>query len=787
MRPGRETPPITSSIRAKLLVMLAVLSLPLLIISLYQLNNYRSNFKEHTANITHIKARTTASTLALWLENHKERDLKSEGNIYQNRLSLYNYLKKQIGFDSDTALVIFDAQGQPISSSNLSISTSDLSKLSSSPSPHRWIDETVRITSLERIDPYNWYVVIGTVPAEVGMARRSLLILTGTWAFALTSSILMAIWAVGRFTKPLRELASSASILGEGELNERAKVETEDEVGILAKNFNLMATRLQTKFDELRAQGAFIEEVLDSLPIGVAVLDSNLNLRKVNTTFAGFINKEVSNLTGSGLYEAANGLTVLSEIIEDVRKDRKPFVHYSLSLELSLRERENNEVERCWDIILWPIAARSTDSDDMILIISEVSKRVHAEKLATAAFAAERARAAELESVINQMKEGVIIIDRKGRYRVNPAAAQILGKRPNEFRDGVLSLEEDIKLFNLKEEEIPPQERPLRRAFERQESVSGEQLKIRRGDGELRVLAISATPLLGEGQKHEGIVAVFRDITEEVEQHNELVAAYDRLREHDRLKSAFVANISHELRTPLNVIIGMCQLLGRDKRVPLTPLQNEAVARMERNARSLLELVNDLLHYSKLEAGRSALHIETVSVIEIVDTVVQNYTNEAKRKDLELRIEVSRDVGHVLTDRNKFLHILSSLVSNAIKFTSAGMVKIRVEPVNNERWSIEVSDTGIGISEEALSYIFDEFRQVDDQLTRVYGGIGLGLAITRKLVQLLDGEIQVSSKVNEGSQFRIIFPYIVQHRTGTGSLIGTVPEEIIKRQMRAAT
>ena len=575
-------------------------------------------------------------------------------------------------------------------------------------------------------------------------------------------------WAVGRFTKPLSKLAASASSLGEGQLHERVAVETDDEVGMLAHSLNTMAERLQNKFDELRAQGAFIEEVLDSLPLAVAVLDSSLIVRKANTTFARFVGRNAALLTNRGLYEAAAGLAVLSDVVEDVRRTRRAFVNYGLPIELTPQDKEKEGI-KFWDVILWPTTERS--GSDLILILSEVTKRVHAEKLATAAFAAEKARAAELESVINQMEEGVIIVDGRGRYRVNPAAARIIGRQPGEFRDGVQALIADMALRDLQGNLLPSSETPLGRAFERGERVSGEHVKIMRGEGDEGVLAVSATPLIGEGGRREGVVAVFRDITGDVRQLNELVAAYDRLREHDRLKSAFVANVSHELRTPLNVIIGLCQLLERDPQMPLAPLQSDAVMRMERNARSLLELVNDLLDYSRLEAGRSALHLEEVDIKELVTKVVESYREEARDKNIELHLNMSPELSYVRTDQHKLSQVLSNLVSNAVKFTSTGSITVTTAPHDPERWYMEVSDTGIGMTNDALSYIFEEFRQVDDRLARSYSGVGLGLAITRKIVELLEGEITVESKPGEGSRFRIIWPRVARPRTGTGSLI----------------
>ncbi|MEA2174483.1 MAG: hypothetical protein QOD00_2075 [Blastocatellia bacterium] len=774
MSPGRVTP-FLRSVRAKLLVMLAVLSLPLLLISLYQLNNYRRSLNNQASIIVRIEADAVSEALASWLEKHPDGGARTGAFNAEESLDLRQRLQQNMSLGAGTVVSVFNGQGRPVFYASTVGPTLNPGNLSTDVNRREWSDGVSRITSVKRVEPYGWAVAVGLPLAENPSASQPIFALAATWAFVLLASILLGVWAVGRFTKPLRKLASTASTLGEGRLQERVAVETEDEVGALATGFNQMAAHLQNKFNELQTQGAFIEEVLDGLPLGVAVLDSGLIVRKANPTFVRFVGREAGVITGRGLYEAAAGLAVLSDVVEDVRRTRKPFVTYGLPLNLVARNREGKETEGdgagFWDVTIWPTTERSAVRGDMIFILSEVSKRVRAEKLATAAFASERTRAAELESVINQMNEGVIIIDQQRRYKINPAAAIILGRRPADFRDGAQSLMEDITLRNMEGRDLSPEETPLWRALEKRESVYGEQLKIQHVNGSIGVIAISATPLTGEQGWPEGAVAVFRDITEEVKQHDELVAAYDRLREHDRLKTAFVSNMTHELRTPLNVILGLCQLLERDRDLPLAPLQNEAVMRMERNARSLLELVNDLLDYSRLEAGRAALHLETIDVGQVIQEITSDYVEEARDKQIDLRVEIMDELGRAVSDRHKLEQVMANLLGNAIKFTSAGTVTVVAGPVNAEQWYLEVRDTGIGIARDALTYIFDEFRQVDDRLARSYGGTGLGLAITRKIVELLEGEITVESQPQEGSRFRITWPRIIRQHTGTGSLV----------------
>jgi PAS domain S-box-containing protein len=756
-------------VRTKLLVMLAVLSLPLLIVSLLQLNNYRRSITEQATTIARVKSVAAESALEAWLEARPQALTNPETLTPPQAAELYARLRLHASPDADAAIVVIDSAGRVVPNpADPATAGAPQSLAREGLSGQHWPDGAMRLTSGRRNGRTGWTVAVGVPLPENTPAGRSVIIVAATWFVALLASILLSVWAVGRFTKPLRKLASSASTLGEGQLHERVAVETDDEVGTLAAGFNAMAARLEGKFNELRAQGLFISEVLDSLPLGVVVLDSKLVVRRANAAFAEFVGRDAKELAGRGLYEAAAGVATLSEVVEDVRRTRRAFVNYGLPLELVGRE---GGAQKFWDVILWPTTEADDASGDLILILSEVSKRVRAEKLATAAFASEKARAAELESIINQMDEGVLLLDERGRYRLNPAAARILGRKAGESRDNLDALAAEMRLRDAQGNQLPLAETPLGRALERGEHVSGEHVQFTRPGGEEGILEVSATPLAGAGHGRAGVVAVFRDITNDVRQYRELMEAYGRLREHDRLKSAFVANVSHELRTPLNVIIGLCQLLERDRHAPLAPLQGEAVVRMERNAHALLELVNHLLDYSRLEAGRAALMLEEADVGAIVREAVSAFESAARDKRLRLRAEVAPGLEAVVTDRHRLSQVLTNLLSNAVKFTATGEITVAAAPADGGRWSLEVKDTGIGISPEAIGFIFDEFRQVDDRLARSYSGVGLGLAITRKIVELLGGEITVESGLDRGSRFHITWPVAAQQRTGTGSLV----------------
>lgn len=787
-------------VRAKLLLMLGVLSLPLLIVGLYQLYTYRSSLGDQSAAIARAEAEAAASALESWIESHPVQAAEPDKLSTSDARELYTRLTRRARPGTQSAIAVYDAQGRVVvvnSGAQLPVPSRPPAQGRSFENSTKtwqtsWSDGAIRVTSVTRTSPSGWSVAVG-VPAPEGTdAGRSILLLAVAWVLTLIASSLLAVWAVGRFTKPIRSLATSASAIGEGNLHERARVETGDEVGSLAHSFNAMAESLESKFEAVRQQSAFIGEVLDSLPICVVVLDARLVVRKVNSSFATLAGRPASELTGRGLYEAAAGLSVLREVVEDVRLTRRAFVNYGVPLRLYARAEDDTEgdAQKFWDVTVWPVTEQTEGRGDLILILSEVSKRVRAERLATAAFASEKSRAAELASVIDQMDEGVVIVAADESYRLNSAAARILGRRAGEFEGGLKALVVDMTLRDTEGRVMTAGETPMCRAFHQGERVSNEHCKVVRGDGEERFLSVSATPLAGEGGRAEGVVAVFRDVTDDVRKHTELSSAYERLREHDRLKSAFVANMSHELRTPLNVIIGLCQLLSRDPAMPLAPLQSDALGRMERNARSLLDMVNDMLEYSRLEAGQAALHIESLAVGEVLEEVARLFETEAREKKIVLRVEVDERLGSVLTDRRKLAQVVSCLVSNALKFTSSGSVTVSAGVAGGDRWYMEVTDTGIGISSDALAYIFDRFRQVDDRLTRSYNGVGLGLAITRRIVEMLEGEITVETKQNEGSRFRVTWPREAQPRTGTGPLVAqqpksAAPSEDAKRRLRA--
>ncbi len=226
-------------------------------------------------------------------------------------------------------------------------------------------------------------------------------------------------------------------------------------------------------------------------------------------------------------------------------------------------------------------------------------------------------------------------------------------------------------------------------------------------------------------------------------------------------KSEFLANMSHELRTPLNAILGYTELI-LDSIYGAVPVKiQDVLERLEKNGRHLLNLINDVLDLSKIEAGQLTLSLNEYSMEEVVQTVSTSVEALAAEKDLKLKVEVPKDLKIGKADEQRIAQVMLNLVGNAIKFTDEGEVKVEVT-VSNETFCVSVHDTGPGVTESDQQKIFDEFQQANGSSTRKKGGTGLGLSISKKIIDMHGGRIWVESTPGKGSTFRFTLPIRVE-------------------------
>jgi adenylate cyclase len=255
-----------------------------------------------------------------------------------------------------------------------------------------------------------------------------------------------------------------------------------------------------------------------------------------------------------------------------------------------------------------------------------------------------------------------------------------------------------------------------------------------------------------------GVVAIYADITEMKQHETELAAARDAADEANRTKSSFLANMSHELRTPLNAIIGYSEILQEDAADKGDKEPVEDLQKIESAGRHLLGLINNILDLSKIEAGKMDVFIEEVDIQALVKEVLSIVKPLADKSENAIEVICPADIGGFRSDQTKIKQCLLNLMSNANKFTSKGTLTLAVAREDTSQVTFRVSDSGVGMTEEQLSRLFQAFTQADASTTKRFGGTGLGLAITKHFCTMLGGDVTVESTPGKGSTFIIRLP-----------------------------
>lgn len=391
-----------------------------------------------------------------------------------------------------------------------------------------------------------------------------------------------------------------------------------------------------------------------------------------------------------------------------------------------------------------------------------------------------------LENVLDNVADSIITTDNKGLIvEFNPGASRIFGYS----REEMVGRHIETLWIN------PEQRRAILGHMERDGFISNYETKLQTKDGRILDTIVTLSYITNDAGERLGTVGITKDITEkkrlqrEVEERNrelrelnehleekvmertrELRKANSELERSNTIKSRFIATMSHELRTPLNSILGFSELLGEDRAGTLTDKQKRYVSNIYHSGSHLLQLINNILDLAKIESGKMELHPEHFFVPQAIDEVTSVIRPLFDKKHLAFGIAIDPEVAHITADRIKFKQVLYNLLSNAVKFTPergevvlhAGMVADPVSAADSapvaDHLQISITDSGIGIRPEDQERIFSEFEQVDSSYARRFEGTGLGLALTRRLVELHGGQIFVESRENKGSTFTFILP-----------------------------
>ncbi|MBE9007175.1 PAS domain S-box protein [Fortiea sp. LEGE XX443] len=374
---------------------------------------------------------------------------------------------------------------------------------------------------------------------------------------------------------------------------------------------------------------------------------------------------------------------------------------------------------------------------------------------------------AQFRAIFERSSIGIGLTDMKAQIvDINPVLCQMLGYSREEvcgkcFTDYISHQKGDLEVYK--------------------QLVSGMRDRIeierhfRHKNGQLVWTNLSISMIPGNNGTPEFFLAIIEDITKRKQTELKLRTSQAAAEAGNRAKSQFLATMSHELRTPLNAIMGLSQLLQQEMIGSLNEKQQEYISYIYSSGEHLLEIINDILDLSKIEASKEELNLSPVPVADLCNYALSSVCDQAQEKGLQLISEIDPQVNTCIGDTRRIKQMLINLLTNAIKFTPTGQVCLEIKKVP-EGITFTVADTGIGIDSNQFQFLFEPFKQLDSQLNRQYEGTGLGLALTRKLARLHGGDVTVVSKLGEGSRFTLFLP----DQVDLIAEIDTVDEDVTK-------
>jgi len=516
-----------------------------------------------------------------------------------------------------------------------------------------------------------------------------------------------------------------------------------------AEAANRLERLVEQRTEELSRREATLRVIFDHMPQGVALFDPDLKMVAWNEQFRDIVGLsdefllQERNFPDFVRFLAEKGEFGLVDVETTVRE------HVASVARPYLAERARA------DGTALEIRRNPVPGGGCISMYTDITEHKKAQELV------EQARA-RLADAIESISDGFALWDRDDRLVTFNARSQEILNLPDLFAIGARF--EDIIAPLLQRSHYDPAVGNPQAWFEQRMALHRRAPSVHE-----QKLADGTWLRVGEHRTQEGgTVTTWTDITAikqreaelaETVQHLEI--ARDEAMAASRTKSTFLANMSHELRTPLNAIIGLTELLCDNAARFGTEKALEPLRRVLRAGRHLLDLINDILDISKIEAGKMDLTFETVAIPPIIEEVLETARPLAQQNNNELVLDCPPVAGSVYADSTRLRQVLLNLLSNASKFTKGGTVTLSVARMeqHGQHWvDFAVSDTGIGITKEQLSHLFQEFAQADATTTREYGGTGLGLAISRRLCRMMGGDVTVASEPGKGSTFTVRLP-----------------------------
>ena len=562
-----------------------------------------------------------------------------------------------------------------------------------------------------------------------------------------------------RFSRRVATLETAARRIADGDYAARAAEQGGDEISALAAAFNRMSEAVQQRESAFHDSERNLRRAQSVSSTGSWYLDVRRNnLEWSEETYRIFGMKPGAPLN----YEAFLD-RVHPEDREKVNLAWRAALHgapYDIEHRIIVGEavrwvRERAELEFSPD----GSAVRSTGTvqditERKLLEQSLEEHRSGLEDLVAKRTAELKSAEAQMRLILESSGAGMYGLDMDGRVTfVNPAACAILGYRADELNgEGV---HRKIHFARADGTPYPDAECPMLIALHQGRTFSTDKEVFWRADGTPVEVYYSTRPMY-EGGRLVGAVVSFNDISAQKAMVRAKEAALEEAERLAQTRSDFLANMSHEIRTPLNAVLGLAQVGLRDSGGSGRP--GETFARILDSGQLLLGLINDILDVSKLEAGKLTLERVPVRLGKVIDRAVAVIAARAYEKGLEFVVEESPELPAVCVgDPLRMSQVLINLLSNAVKFTHAGRITLTAKR-KNRQLLFRVTDAGIGMPPEQVARLWDAFEQADGSTTRRFGGTGLGLTISRRLVELMGGVIRVESRPGQGSTFEVLLP-----------------------------